>query len=166
MFLISIYLFKKNVSTRKKKNQQRRQLIQLNGTLNDFVVENSNTISALGNDTLEPENNGSFNNAERIINGGNSAFQNQVLENDIDDKIRKAVDNAVLTVGNHMHDAILTAMENVVIQRVEMAVRSITGSSVQRPSRVRVRKDFLENTENTPLMSASSRLDINIDQDK
>ena len=50
-----------------------------------------------------------------------------------------------------------------------MAVRSITGSSrhgpkstVQNPAM----KNFVGNTENTPLMSASSRLDLNIDQDR
>ena len=50
-----------------------------------------------------------------------------------------------------------------------MAVRSINGSSgnwpnsaVQNPDR----RNFLGNTEDTPLMSASSRLDLNIDQDR
>ena len=81
--------------------------------------------------------------------------------------MRKAVDNAVMTVENRMHDAILTAMDKMVIPRVEMAVRSITGSSghglngiVQNPDW----GEFTGNTENTPLMSASSRLDLNIDQ--
>ena len=64
-----------------------------------------------------------------------------------------------------MHDAILTAMDKVVIPRVAMAVRSITGSSghgpcseVQNPDR----RDFLGNAGNTPLMSAS----CNTSQDK
>ena len=70
---------------------------------------------------------------------------------------------------NRMHDAILTAMDNVVIPRVEMAVRSITGSSghgtnsvVQNPDK----KDFIGNTENIPLKSASSQLDLKIDQER
>ena len=137
----------------------------MNETLNDFVIENSNKISAIGNETLGPQNIGSFNNAERIINGENSACQTQVIENYFDDKSAKAIDNALLTVENRMHDGILTAMENVLISRVEMA----TGSSVQRPSRgvqSPVRKDFSGNTENTPLILASSRLDINVDQDR
>ena len=67
-----------------------------------------------------------------------------------------------------MHDAILTAGNNVVIPQVEMAVRSETGSSgngpysiVQNPDE----RDFTGNTKNTPLRSGSSRLDLNIDQD-
>ena len=73
-----------------------------------------------------------------------------------------------MTVKICMHDAILTAVDIVVIPRVEMAVRSITGSSghgptstVQNPGR----RNFIENTENTPLKLASSWLDLNIDQD-
>ena len=42
---------------------------------------------------------------------------------------RLAVDSAVMTVENRMHDAILTAMDNVVISRVNLALRSITESS-------------------------------------
>ena len=68
-----------------------------------------------------------------------------------------------------MQDAILTAINDVVIRRVEMAVRSITGSSgngrnsiVQNPDG----KDFTGNTKNTPLRSASSRLDLNIEHDE
>ena len=74
-----------------------------------------------------------------------------------------------MTVENRMHDAILTTMDKVVIPRVEMAVRSITGSSghglngiVQNPDW----GEFTGSTENTPLMSASSRLDVNIHQNR
>ena len=50
-----------------------------------------------------------------------------------------------------------------------MALRSFTDSSghgpnsaVQNPAR----RDFIENTEKTPLKSASNRLDLNTDQDR
>ena len=65
-----------------------------------------------------------------------SVSQNQVIGNSIDDKIRNTVENVVLSVENGMHGAILTAMDNVVVPRVEMAVRLITGSSEQGPSSV------------------------------
>ena len=114
---------------------------------------------------LEHQTNGLYNDSERIF--GNTS-QNLVIGNNIDNKIRKLIDNAVMTVENCMQDAILTAMDKMVIPRVEMPVRSITGSSghgpncvVQKPDR----RDFTGSTENTPLMSASSRLDLNVDQD-
>ena len=69
---------------------------------------------------------------------------------------------------NLMHDAILTAMDNVIILRVEMTVRSITSSSRLGPNSTFQnpdRRDFIGNTKNTPLKSASSRLDLNIDHE-
>ena len=113
------------------------------------------------NEALEQQTNGQHNDLEGFVD---NAGQNQVKENNIDDKIRRAVNDAVSTVEKCMHDAILTAMDRVVIPRVEMAVKSISGSSrhgpnseVQNPDR----RDFLGNSGSTPLMSASSRLDLN-----
>ena len=57
----------------------------------------------------------------RIVDGENSRSQNQVIGINMDDKIRKVVDNTVVSVGNRMHNAFLTAMDNVV-PRVQMAV--------------------------------------------
>ena len=91
------------------------------------------------------------------------------VESNTDDRIKYVIDNAVITVKNCMHDAFLTAMNNLVIPRVEIAVRSITGwsgkgpkSIVQNPDR----SDSTGNTKNTPLRSASKWFDLlNIEQD-
>ena len=57
-----------------------------------------------------------------------------------------------MTFENRRHDAILTAIENVVIARAEMAVKSITGSTghrinseIQNPDR----QHFVWNNRNT-----------------
>ena len=60
--------------------------------------------------------------------------QDQIIENNVDDRVRKTVDNAVLTVKKREHDAILVAMDNIVLPPVEMPVRSITVSSGRGPS--------------------------------
>ena len=67
-----------------------------------------------------------------------------------------------------VHEAILIPMDRVVILRVT-AVRLITespgrglNSMVENPDH----RDFSGNIENTPLMSASSSVDLNIDQDR
>ena len=68
-----------------------------------------------------------------------------------------------------MHDAILTAMSNVVIAGGALAVGSITGSSVNEPNSTVQnpdRRDLTGNTENTRHRKASSRLGLNIDQDE
>ena len=68
-----------------------------------------------------------------------------------------------------MHVASLTAIDNVVLPRVEMAAKSITGSTghginseVQNPDR----RDFLGNIRNTPLISTSSRLNLSNELDR
>ena len=168
-FLSSNYLFTKNGFHAQEYNQQRRQFTQWNEILNVFVIGNSNNVSAIGNETLELQAISRYINAERSFNDENSTCQNQVIENIIDDKIQKRFDDAVMTIENQIHDAILTAMDNVVMPRVEMAVRSITGSSGQGSSSLAQnpdRADFTGNTENTRLMSASSRLDLIVDQNR
>ena len=67
-----------------------------------------------------------------------------------------------------MHDAILKAKYKVVNLRVEMAMKSITGSTghgtnceVQYPDR----GDFLGNIRKTPLILAWSRLDLDNELD-
>ena len=127
------------VSTRKNKNQQKRQLSHLDETLNDSAIGNSVNVNVSEKETLEQETNGRPNDFGRLEN---SERQNQVIENHIDGEITRAVSSAVMTVENRTHDAILTAIDNVVIARVEMAVKSITGSTghwinseVQNPDR-------------------------------
>ena len=43
------------LSTRKKKNNQKRQFSQLNETSNDYVLDNNINASALGDETLGPQ---------------------------------------------------------------------------------------------------------------
>ena len=149
----------KLVSTRKKKNQQRRQLSQLEETLNDFVIGNSVNVNVSESVNLDQQTNGQPNGFERA---NKNDHQNQVLENNTDNQITRVVGSAVMTVKNRMHDAILTAIDRVVISRVERAVKFITSSTghgtnseVQNPER----RDFLEKIRITTLMSASSQLD-------
>ena len=66
---------------------------------------------------------------KKIVAGEISAYQNQVEVINIDAKTKKTVHNAAKTVKNYMHAAILAAVDNVVTPRVELTVRSITGSS-------------------------------------
>ena len=82
-------------------------------------------MSARINQTLESQTNGHYFDSERIVDGES---QNQVKEISVDDKIRKAIGSAVLTVKNWMDDAILTTMDIVLIPRLEMSVKLVTGS--------------------------------------
>ena len=137
----------------------------MNENINDFIVGNNTKADAIGNETLEPQTSCLINFFGRSTVGTNSASQDQTIEKNIADKIRKEVGNAVMAFENRVHDAILTAMDNVVIAMVEMAVTSISESSgrrhrsmVQNPDQ----RDYSWSTENTPLLSACSRVDLNI----
>ena len=80
-------------------------------------------------ETLEQETNCQPNNFGSLDIGER---QNQGIENHIDDQITRAFDSAVMTFENRKHDAILTTIDKMVIARVEMAVKSITGSTGHR----------------------------------
>ena len=121
------------VSTRKKKKQQKKQLSQLTETLNDFIIGMNTNMGVTENENLKQQASGCHRNIERIVD---NASQNQVIGNNTDDRIRDAVDSAVIAVENRMHDAILTAVNDGVIPRVEMAVISITGSSGNGPNSI------------------------------
>ena len=104
------------VSTRNRKNQQkRRQCSQLIEISNDFVIDSKTNVSVMENGTLDSQIDGCYNIAEGIVDGEINASPSQVIGIIIIDKIRKVVDNAKTTVTNRMHEAILTAMDNVII---------------------------------------------------
>ena len=128
------------------------QLSQIDETLNDLVIGNSLIVNASESENLEQQTNGQSNDFESVEN---SVRQNQVLEKKIDNQSTRVVSSAIMTVENRMHIAILTAIDNLVIPRVEMAVKSITGSTgygtngeVQNSDQ----RDFVGNIRNILLM--------------
>ena len=76
------------VYTRKKNNQQKRQLNPLEETLNDFVIDNSVNVNILESENLEQLTNGQSNDFKRA---DKSVRQNQVIERKIDNQITRAV---------------------------------------------------------------------------
>ena len=106
---------------------------------------------------------------ERITDGENNACQNQVFKNYIDDKIRKVVDNAVMTLlwksdawRNFDSDGQWSNSASWDGREINHQVSSGRGPSsmAQNP----VQRVFTGNIEITPLMSASNRIDSNVDQ--
>ena len=62
-------------------------------TLNDFVSGHNRNNSAIGTKTLELQTNGISKTFGTITVDENGARQDHIIENNIDDKIKKAVDN-------------------------------------------------------------------------
>ena len=99
-------------------------------SLGDGIIDNRANVSVMEIETLEQQTKGEHYGCERIVD---SASRNHAVEKN-EDKIRRAVDNAVFTVQNRLHDAIMTAIDKLVIPTVEMAVRSVTGSLAHGPN--------------------------------
>ena len=57
------------VSTRKRRNQQKKQFSQLNGTLKDFVIGSNINQDVTENETLEFQTDGRYDNTEKIVQG-------------------------------------------------------------------------------------------------
>ena len=53
----------------------------------------------------------------------------QMLDRIIADRVRSEAENAIATVQRSVHDAILAAMNNLVILRFELAIRLFNASS-------------------------------------
>ena len=75
-------------------------------------------MDSTGNETLEFQASGPNKNFGSSAVVENSASQAQVNEKNFAEKIRMEVDIAVMVVENQVRDAVLTAMDNVVMPRV------------------------------------------------
>ena len=73
-----------------------------------------------------------------------------------------------MAVKDRVHGAFLTAKDLVVTPKFEKTARSNSGSSSRRTNSVVYKydqRDNSDNAEDSPLMPASRRLDLNIDQE-
>ena len=158
----------------RRNTRSKKQFSQLNETLNDFLIGKNTNAERIENESLELQTIGPVDNSGRFTVGEHSASQAQVFERNIAEycnisKIGKAVDNVVMIFENRVHDAILTAISNVIMPGVERAVRLITELSGRKHNSVlqdRDQRDFSGNSKNAPVFSASSRVDFNIDPNK
>ena len=145
------------VSTRKKKHQNKKFLLQLKESLNDCFIDNNTHGGVAEDKNVGPQSKHFVKNFENATLCENSGSQSQVFENNFANRVRKEVDSVV--VENLDHTAILTAMSSVVKPGVEKEMISITVSSGRGPKYVVQKLDqrLSGNTESTPLMTAFSR---------
>ena len=114
------------VSTRKKKNQQKKQLSQTDETLVDFVIGRSVNVNVWESEILEQQANGS-----EWVDESLRQIKSQMMILTTKSEERLVV---LPWLKNRMHDAILTAIDNKVIPSVKMAVKLITSSTGHRPN--------------------------------
>ena len=119
------------VSTRKKRQSNKRLLSQLDDFDRDMII---------GNDVSERQENVVLNkstddrdftvgtsNNDSVVNG--NAMSVKTLERCFNERIHREMSNIVDTVEDRIQNAILTAIENIVAPKIELAIRSINASS-------------------------------------
>ena len=119
------------VSTRKKRQSNRRLLRQLDDFDQDMIIDNDvserqeNVVVNEGtNDrvfTVGTSNNSS------VING--NAMSVKTSDRCFNERIDREMSNIVDTVENRIQNAILTAIDNLVAPKIELAIRSKNASS-------------------------------------
>ena len=165
------------VSTRKKRQSNKRLLSQLDDFDQDMIIGNAvserqeNAVVNMGtNDRDFTVSNSSNNTAvnENVMNV-------KTLERRFNERIDREMSNIVDTVEDRIQNAILTAIENIVAPKIELAIRSINASSgrdvtsvianSERGERVGINASFENASENNntlhvPSVSDENRLNI------
>ena len=119
------------VSTRKKRQSNRRLLSQLDDFDQDMII--GNTASERQENTVvnEGTNDQDFtvgtSNVSSIVNG--SVANVKTFERCFNERIDREMANIVDTVEDRIQNAILTAIDNIIAPKIELAIRSINASS-------------------------------------
>ena len=119
------------VSTRKKRQSNRRLLSQLDDFDQDMIIGNAASERQENTVVNEGTNNRNFSvgtsNDSSTVNG--NAMSVKTLERCFIERIDREMSNIVDTVEDRIQNAILTAIENIVAPKIDLAIRSINASS-------------------------------------
>ena len=119
------------VSTRKKRQSNRKLLSQLDDFDQDMIIGNAVSERQENVVVNEGTNDRNFtvgtSSNDSIVNG--NAMSVKTLERCFNERIDREMSNIVDTVEDRIQNAILTAMENIVAPKMETAIRSINVSS-------------------------------------
>ena len=121
------------VSTRKKRQSNRRLLNQIDDFHQDMVIGNAAS-ERQGNVVVnEGTNDQDFtvgiSSSNSVVN--ENAMNVKTLERCFDERIDRKMGNIVDTLEDRIHNANLTAIDNTVARKIELAIRSINSSSGQ-----------------------------------
>ena len=146
------------VSTRKKRQSNRRLLSQLNDFDQEMFIGNGpserqeNTVVNEGTNDRDFTVGTSSNNS--VVNG--NAMNVKTLERCFNERIDREMSNIVDTVEDRIQIAILAAIDNIVAPKIELAIRSINASSGRDATSVSANSERREHAEvNTSFENAS-----------
>ena len=118
------------VSTRKKRQSNKRLLSQLDDFDQDIIIGNvsSESQNVMVNECTDDRNfTVGTSNVSSIVN--ENSMNVETLERCFNERIDREMNNIVDTVEDRIQNAILTAIDNIVAPKIELAVRSINASS-------------------------------------
>ena len=117
------------VSTRKKKQENKRVLSQLSESDAEFLIRQTNREAQTENRSNVADGDISLNNANSLTQISGSQVDLYTLYKNIANKVRSEVDSVMTVVETRVQDAVLTAVENLPIPGVELAMKSVYASS-------------------------------------
>ena len=119
------------VSTRKKRQSNRRLLSQIHNFDQDMII--GNAVSERQENTVVNEGTNDRNftvgtsNTDSVING--NVMSVKTLERWFNERIDREMKNIIDTVEDRIQNAILTAIDKIVSPKIETEIRSINASS-------------------------------------
>ena len=119
------------VSTRKKRQSNKRLLSQLDDFDQDVIIGNTASQrreNVVVNEGIDDQNfTGGTSNVISAVN--ENALNVKTLERCFNERIDREMSNIVDTVEDRIQNAILVAIDNIVAPKIELAIRSINASS-------------------------------------
>ena len=119
------------VSTRKKRQSSKRLLSQLGDCDQDVIIGNTTSErreSVVVNGGVDDQDfTGGTSNVSSIVN--ENALNVKTLERCFNERIDREMSNIVDTLEDRIQNAVLTAIDNIVTPKIELAIRSINASS-------------------------------------
>ena len=146
------------VSTRKKRQSNRKFLSQLDGLDQDMIIGNAVSETQENNVVDEGNNDRDFTVGTSckisVVNG--NAMKVKILERCFNERIDREMNNIVDTVEDRIQNAILTAFDKIVGPKIELAIRSMNASSGQDATSVSANSERREHVGiNTSFENAS-----------
>ena len=119
------------VSTRKKRQSNRRLLSQLDGFDQNMIIGNAASEKQENFVVSESTNDRDFTVCSSCNNSAinENAMNVKTLERCFNEWIDREMSNIVDTVEDRIQNAVLTAIDNIIAPKIELAIRSINASS-------------------------------------
>ena len=119
------------VSTRKKRQSNKRLLSQLDDFDQDMIIGNAvskkQENAVVNGGTNDRDFTVGTSNNDSVVNG--NAMSVKTLERCFNERLDKEMNNIIDTVEDRIQNEILTAIDNIVAPKIELAIRSINASS-------------------------------------